>query len=122
MIKVELETQAVDIQLSTESIVVEVAGVGMEGLSAFEIWQRYGGVGTEEDFLVSLKGEGSETYIHDQLAPSTEWAIGHNLLRYPSVTVVDSAGSMVMGDVQYIDKNNILIEFAYQFAGKAYLN
>ena len=63
-----------------------------------------------------------ETHIFDQAVSSNIWKINHNLGRYPSVTVVDSAGTEVIGDVQYIDTNNIIIEFTSEFSGKAYLN
>ena len=50
------------------------------------------------------------------------WKIKHNLNKYCSVSVVDSAGNVVVGDVNYIDKGNIEISFSAAFAGKAYLN
>ena len=61
-------------------------------------------------------------YIHEQAQPSNHWLISHRLGKYPSVTIVDSAGSTVGADVTYIDKNNIEIKFIGAFAGKAYLN
>lgn len=53
---------------------------------------------------------------------SNVWEIEHNLDRYPSVSVVDSGNNIVMGRVQYIDKNRLTIEFNGAFTGKAYLN
>lgn len=50
------------------------------------------------------------------------WEIKHNLNKYPSVTVVDSADSIVIGDVTYIDENNVRLTFSGAFSGKAYLN
>jgi hypothetical protein len=38
------------------------------------------------------------------------------------VTVVDSAETVVYGEIQYINKNNLRIIFSAEFAGKAYLN
>ena len=64
----------------------------------------------------------SLTYIHEQIMSSSEWVISHGLGRYPSVTVVDSAGSVVYGSIEYISKNEILIFFTAEFSGKAYLN
>lgn len=63
-----------------------------------------------------------ETYIHEQSIPSANWVIPHNLLKYPSVEVVDSAGTQVVGDVQYDSNNQITINFVGAFSGKAYLN
>ena len=50
------------------------------------------------------------------------WTIQHNLGKYPSVSVADSAGTEVVGDVQYIDKNKLSVVFTAPFSGKAYLN
>jgi hypothetical protein len=38
------------------------------------------------------------------------------------VAVVDSAGSVVFGDVVYISANVVSITFVAAFGGKAYLN
>ena len=64
----------------------------------------------------------TSTLTHNQLSPEKEWNVVHNLNRFPTVTVVDSGGSVVLGDVQYIDENQIKIVFTTSFSGKAYLN
>lgn len=61
-------------------------------------------------------------YTHEQAIASSVWNINHNLGKYPSVTVVDSAGDMVICGVNYIDENNVKLEFTAEFGGKAYLN
>ena len=55
---------------------------------------------TVQDLINSLK---NETYTHEQIL-SSKWEIEHKLDRYPSVTIVDTGGNVVMGDVKYIDK------------------
>ena len=50
------------------------------------------------------------------------WEINHNLGKFPSVSIVDSAGTVVIGDVSHTDINNLTISFASGFAGTAYLN
>lgn len=62
------------------------------------------------------------TYTFCQDAPLVVWNITHNLGKFPSVTVVDSGNSIVIGDVTYISSNQIQIEFADPFNGCAYLN
>lgn len=62
------------------------------------------------------------TYTHTQDTSSSSWSINHNLDYYPSVSIVDSAGTTVVGDVQYVDLNNIVVNFTDPFAGKAYLS
>lgn len=62
------------------------------------------------------------TYTHTQYSASSEWTINHNLNRYPSVTVVDSAGTKAYGDVTYIDADTLTVSFNAPFSGTAYLN
>lgn len=63
-----------------------------------------------------------KTYTHYQDEPSTAWRITHNLDKFPSVTVVDSANTTVIGATQYIDNNQLVIYFGGAFSGKAVLN
>lgn len=65
---------------------------------------------------------GSASYVWDQAAPSASWLITHNLGVYPSVTVVDSTDRVVEGAVNYIDSNNIRVDFNAPFTGQAFLN
>lgn len=62
------------------------------------------------------------TYVHDQVAATEVWTIIHNLGRHPNVTVVDTADSVVYGDVTYVSNNQIQLTFSAAFSGKAYLN
>ena len=61
-------------------------------------------------------------YAHEQMVPSAEWTVTHNLNKYPAVTIVDSAGTEVVGDVQYIDANTVRLSFNAAFSGSAYFN
>ena len=65
---------------------------------------------------------GDKTFIFTQAVPSLQWVIEHNLAKFPSVTVIDSANTVVTGEVIYIDNNNAVINYSAAFAGKAYLN
>lgn len=64
----------------------------------------------------------ADTFIFEQGIASDEWVIEHNLNKYPSVTVVDSADNTVIGYVTYDNENTITIKFNAAFKGKAYLN
>lgn len=66
-------------------------------------------------------GEGDH-YFHSQVMPAANWVIAHGLGRYPSVVVVDSAGSMVEGDVHYDTPNQVILSFGAPFAGTASLS
>lgn len=63
-----------------------------------------------------------KNFVYVQATSSDIWEITHNLNKYPAVTVVDSGGSVVIGEIVYIDKNNVRITFASAFSGKAYFN
>lgn len=61
-------------------------------------------------------------FVHTQAEAATVWTIGHGLGFYPNVTVVDTAGTMVEGDVHYDSKTQLTITFSAAFAGQAYLS
>lgn len=63
-----------------------------------------------------------KTFTFNQAVASTEWQINHGLNKYPSVTIVDSGNNIVIGDIEYIDKNNVKCTFFSAFSGSAYLN
>lgn len=62
------------------------------------------------------------TTTFNQVAPAAVWDVTHNLGRFPSVTVVDSAGTEMEGNVDYLDANSIHLTFSAAFAGVCYLN
>ena len=73
------------------------------------------------DGSVSSDG-GDLSFEHNQSAASSTWLITHNLGKYPSVSVVDTAGSFVVGVVEYVNLNYLEIKFNAAFSGYAYIN
>ena len=71
-------------------------------------------------------GSAPQAYIHDQSSASATWTVVHNLGYYPNVTVVDSAGTKVVGSIDYTGLNTLEIRFTTSggvptpFGGKAY--
>jgi cell shape-determining protein MreC len=61
-------------------------------------------------------------YVHNQSTASAVWTITHNLGWYPNVTVIDSAGTNVEGDVTQVNNNTMRINFSGAFTGIAYLS
>ena len=57
-----------------------------------------------------------------QIASSDEWLIEHNLGKMPNVTIMDSAGTVVYGEIHYINDNIIIIRFTDAFSGTAVIN
>lgn len=64
-------------------------------------------------------GAGGGNYTHVQSAPSTTWTVVHNLGYFPGgVSVVDSAGTKVYGDITHSNSNQLVINFSAGFSGK----
>ena len=61
-------------------------------------------------------------FIYSQATPSDTWTISHNLTFHPNVTVVDSGGSVVEGEISYPTPTTVLLTFRSGFSGKAYLS
>lgn len=92
-------------------------GLGMTGSADFS------GSRVEIDLdFAYIKTQVRENYVHDQQVASTTWVVNHNMNKYPSVNVVDTANDEVTGDVRYNTLNQITITFTAAFSGKAYLN
>ena len=66
--------------------------------------------------------QATATYIHDQATAASVWTIVHNLGKYPSVSVVDTGGNLVCGNVEYVDDDTCVVTFNAAFKGTAYLN
>lgn len=64
----------------------------------------------------------SGTYSQCFDIPSANWTITHNLGKFPSVTVVDSTNTLVIGNVVYTNSNIINITFNSAFVGCVFLN
>ena len=84
--------------------------------------KKTGGLGNEFLMADGTTRLDVPTYTHDQGMPSNTWLVPHQLNKRPSVTVVDSGETVVSGQIEYLDNNNIMITFNAAFSGKAYLN
>jgi hypothetical protein len=61
-------------------------------------------------------------YVHNQGNASDTWVITHNLNFYPNVTIQDSGGTIVEGEIAYTTRNTLTVTFSAAFSGKAYLS
>ena len=61
-------------------------------------------------------------HTHKQAQAAKVWTVAHNLGKRPAVTVVDSAGTVVIGEVDYLDDNTVRLTFCAAFSGTAYFN
>jgi hypothetical protein len=69
-----------------------------------------------------IKQQTRDYYVHDQQVASTTWVVTHNLNKFASINIVDTANEEVVGDVAYNSLNQITINFTAPISGKAYIN
>ena len=83
-----------------------------------------GAASTVGNNIISIAPFGVEGYEYtfNQSAAASTWIITHNLGRFPSVSTVDSAGSIINGAITYDNENQITVVFTSATSGKAYLN
>lgn len=70
--------------------------------------------------LASTAGN-TRRHVHNQADPQSIWTAVHPLGGKPSVMIVDTADTVVVGDVIYVSNTELRIEFTAPFAGYAYL-
>lgn len=100
------------------------AGLGSNGdiyidSDTGEFWgpKASGSWGAEPFFQTGLPTR----YVHTQAAASSTWTINHNLNAYPAVMVVDTASTVVIGEVSYLSTSQVQVSFTAPFSGFAYL-
>lgn len=99
-------------------------GSGTSNYNDLENKPKINGVileGNKTSSELGLTGD-DKNFIYTKGTPDKIWDITHNLGKYPSVTIVDSAGSVVVGDITYVSENNLKVTFSAAFGGTAYLN
>ena len=74
---------------------------------------------TNVDGIVYLT---SQTYVYEQGVASDTWEITHNLNKFPTVVLVDSAGTTFRAAVTYNSSNKCTVQMNGATTGKAYLN
>ena len=99
--------------LNPIAVTVVSAGYGLQGATGAR-----GAAGADGSNGI----DGDKHFAHEQAVASAAWAITHNLGKYPSVTITDSAGDQVEGEVRYNGINALTLTFSAPFSGKAYLN
>jgi hypothetical protein len=74
-------------------------------------------------YLGGEEGGGSDkNYIHEQTEAKNTWIINHDLDKYPSVIIVDDNNIVIVGEIEYMNKNQVIIRFNKNETGKAILN
>lgn len=79
--------------------------------------------GNQLEFTIpAVEQTADKHYVHQQRTAAKDWVIAHGLGKYPSARVLDTAGTTVLGEIEYTDENNLILHFSAAFAGAAYLN
>jgi hypothetical protein len=72
--------------------------------------------------ILADTGVSDKNFVHTQSSSSATWTVTHNLNKKASVTIVDSMGTTVVGQVDYVNDNVVTISFKSAFSGKAFIN
>lgn len=83
---------------------------------------NYGTLGTTGTETENALRGADKHFTYVQTTASSKWEVVHNLNKLPAVTVIDSAGTIVEGQVQHLSLNKVIISFSAAFSGKAYFN
>lgn len=68
-------------------------------------------------------GGGADTFVFSQQVASNHWIIDHTWPGgFPSVSVVDTSGNIMLGRVVYASPTRVEIFFSPAISGYAYLN
>jgi hypothetical protein len=71
--------------------------------------------------VLNLVYPAATRHVHTQGTAVTTWTINHSLGGYPSVMVVDSAKTVVYGEINYVSTSQVVVNFSSAFSGYAYL-
>lgn len=72
--------------------------------------------------LGAVFSTGDKHYTHTQLQSAAIWQIDHFLGKYPSVALIDDGGNVIIGDIKYLNENQLTITFSAPISGKAFIN
>jgi hypothetical protein len=72
--------------------------------------------------IINNNFENDANFVFSQGVAAAQWVVTHNLGKKCSVTVVDSAGTIIIGQVTYNSDNQCTIDFEAAFSGKAFFN
>lgn len=94
---------------------------------SLEFVNGVGGLVRDSDYFITMlfydyEEYGDKNYLHQQDVPSSDWVVNHNLNKFPSVSIVDSANREVVGQVTYDSLNQATLTFSAPFSGKAFFN
>jgi hypothetical protein len=96
--------------------------IPVNGQVVVQVTPPAGPVVTLNEITVGGINQPAVAYHHTQGTASAVWNITHYLGWYPNVTVQDSGGSIVEGEISYTSSNALTVTFSGAFRGDAYLS
>lgn len=100
-LNVTVNDEPLHVAINEEPLVVTIASTGLQGPAAPIV---------------------KNSHVHSQTSESDTWVIVHDLNWYPNVTVIDSAGTTIEGDIEYVSENAVTLRFSQGLIGTAYLS
>ena len=79
---------------------------------------RYIGITSDTNNIFT----GDANFVFTQGVAAAQWVVDHNLGKKCSVTEVDSANTVIIGQVTYNSDNRATLDFESSFSGKAFFN
>jgi hypothetical protein len=67
-------------------------------------------------------GENSDKNYTATFSPTDNLVVKHDLNKYPAVDVINSAGDEVIGSVNYLNLNSLVVSFSASFGGRITCN
>tara|TARA_R110000764_G_C10882879_1_gene369311 strand:+ start:21 stop:743 length:723 start_codon:yes stop_codon:yes gene_type:complete len=80
-----------------------------------------------QDYFISLLQYDTASSVGDKnftetVSLSTTWTVNHNLNKYPAVSILDTAGTEVYGQIDYVSLTQVVITFVLPVAGRVTCN
>lgn len=81
-----------------------------------------------DEFGFGTKGIGGLIIVNDknfvmqQLAPALVWSVPHNLGKRVSVQITDNSFNQIIGEVRWVNNNEVEITFTAPYVGWVYCN
>lgn len=77
---------------------------------------------SKEDWNTFNNNTSDKNYIYVQSTPRKVWEINHTLNKIPAVMVLDTAGSVITGEIEIVSTSHITLSFNAAISGQAILN
>jgi len=113
---ININKTSTELQIQLSSVIVDQIN------NSLQAGDNISSLVNDSGFITLLDVEQDKNFLYTQNVPSNIWNITHTLNKFPSVSVKDSAGTTVFGQVDYINVITLTITFNSSFSGVAILN